>query len=88
MIDLIAAAGIGGIASGAFVWWTMKDKAADGSTAADHWYESYHNVLTAHCRCGDALATTTRRLEKIRELADTPQTIRKADVRAVLDGEV
>lgn len=41
----------------------------------------------AHDRCADALTTCQRKLSAIRDLLDTPRTIRKGELAAVLDGE-
>lgn len=41
----------------------------------------------AHARCADALATKDRKLSAIRDLLDTPRTIRKGELAAVLDGD-
>lgn len=63
MIDLIAAASIGGIVG-------------FGVCA----------VLTAG-KVADVLSCTQRKLSAIRDLLDTPRTIRKGDVALILDGE-
>lgn len=95
MIDLIAAAGIGGLIGFGVRAVLTAGKVGDYDSAlatsegnADRWASEYELADAAHTRCSDALATNTRRLAKIRELADSPQTIRKADVRAVLNGDV
>lgn len=93
MIDLIAAAGIGGIIGfGACAVLTM-GKLADANDAAD-WEltalcltDDLRGAEAAHDRCADALATKDRKLSAIRDLLDTPRTIRKADLRDVLDGD-
>lgn len=41
----------------------------------------------AHTRCADALGTTQRKLSAIRDLLDTPRTIRKGALAAILDGD-
>jgi hypothetical protein len=41
----------------------------------------------AYDRASDALGGAQRKLSAIRDLLDTPRTIRKADLRDVLDGE-
>lgn len=64
MLDLIAAAGIGGIIG-------------FGTCA----------VLTAG-KVADALSCTQRKLSAIRDLLDTPRTIRKGELAMILDGEV
>lgn len=68
---------------------------ADSNAEVDDWQswlglavESEREHRAAHTRCADALTTTQRKLAKIRELADGKETLRKGDVRAVLDGDV
>ncbi len=97
MIDLIAAAGIGGIIGfGTCAVLTMA-KVADG-TANEEMLEvmtrrgvavalELVETQDAHTRCADALGTTQRKLSAIRDLLDTPRTIRKGDVALILDGE-
>ena len=88
MIDLIAAAGIGGIIGfGTCAVLTM-GKVADlrsDELLVDYFDAEYERA--AHDRCADALATKDRKLSAIRDLLDTPRTIRKADLRDVLDGD-
>ena len=88
MIDLIAAAGIGGIIGfGTCALLTM-GKVADlrsDELLVDYFDAEYERA--AHDRCADALTTTQRKLSAIRDLLDTPRTIRKADLRDVLDGD-
>lgn len=90
MIDLIAAAGIGGIIGAGVMAALTVSKIADAqSTDAEctMWEGAWQHAMAAHTRCADALGTSQVKLAKIRELADVPQTLRKADVRAVLDGD-
>lgn len=98
MIDLIAAAGIGGII-GALVmrprirrerylkeqWERLAKGASDRATAR---LRRLSDADAAHTRCADALATCQRKLSAIRDLLDTPRTIRKGELAMILDGEV
>ena len=71
MIDLIAAAGIGGITVGALVYLAMKDKtdsALEWRAAALYTQETLSPLLresrAAHTRCSDALETARNRIER------------------------
>ncbi|GGJ39668.1 hypothetical protein CDQ92_13260 [Sphingopyxis bauzanensis] len=71
MIDLIAAAGIGGITVGALVYLAMKGKveAADAETeraydAVGFEHLAAWNAREAHTRCSDALETARNRIER------------------------
>jgi len=44
-------------------------------------------ITAAHSRCADALQTVRGKLEAIEQLANSPDTIRKKDIRAVLGGD-
>lgn len=91
MLDLIAAAlGFGaiGYAAGAVMTKRTLGKVADlrsDELLVDYFDAEYERA--AHDRCADALTCTQRKLSAIRDLLDTPRTIRKADLRDVLDGE-
>lgn len=78
MIDLIAAAGIGGTIGGALVWLAMKEVAAD---LRDKWFHTacefdaeravtdalvpkLRDANAAHTRCSDALETARNRIER------------------------
>lgn len=71
MLDLIAAAGIGGIIGGALVWLAMKEKTTAFLANRDYWVAEYDiasdallEANTAHTRCADALTTKTDRIER------------------------
>lgn len=124
MLDLIAAASVGGIIGFGICAVLTAGKVADTPTDEDYedcqrWRRAHWKALVetrtdrdranemlevmtrrgvavaldlvdaqaAHTRCADALSTTQRKLSAIRDLLDTPRTIRKGDVRDVLDGE-
>lgn len=101
MIDLIAAAGIGGtvgfFACALLTGGRIADEIIERMDAEDEADEARNNeaaanrvaleALDAHTRCSDALTTTQRKLSAIRDLLDKPRTIRKGDVALILDGE-
>lgn len=71
MIDLIAAAGIGGIVSGALVYLAMKEKTTAFLANRDYWVAEYDlasdallEANAAHARCSDALETARNRIER------------------------
>lgn len=84
MIELIAAAGIGGIIGFWVCAVLTAGKVADEHAQADAINEALHD---AHARCADALTCTQRKLSAIRDLLDTPRTIRKGELAMILDGE-
>lgn len=68
---------------------------ADSSAEVEDWQswlglavESEREHRDAHTRCADALSTCQRKLSAIRDLLDTPRTIRKGELAMILDGEV
>ena len=91
MIDLIAAAlGFGaiGYAAGAVMTKRTMGKVADlrsDELLVDYFDAEYERA--AHDRCADALTTTQRKLSAVRDLLDTPRTIRKGELALILDGE-
>ena len=91
MIDLIAAAlGFGaiGYAAGAVMTKRTLGKVADlrsDELLVDYFDAEYERA--AHDRCADALTTTQRKLSAVRDLLDTPRTIRKGELALILDGE-
>lgn len=94
MIDLIAAAGIGGIIGFGTCAVLTAGKIGDLQEDVRGWFLNYQDecddrfeAVEAHTRCADALGTTQRKLSAIRDLLDTPRTIRKGELAAVLDGE-
>ena len=91
MIDLIAAAlGFGAIGYAAGAVMTkrtlgkgvelLRMKAREAFAMADE-------SDAAHTRCADALTCTQRKLSAVRDLLDTPRTIRKGELALILDGE-
>ncbi len=87
MIDLIAAAGIGGlIGFGTCAVLTM-GKVADLSEAARGFQDEAATQKAIAKLNGDACRINQLKLSAIRGLLDTPRTIRKGDLRDVLDGE-
>jgi hypothetical protein len=80
MIDLIAAAGIGGIIGfGTCALLTggrIADEIIERMDAKDEADEARDNEAAAN-----------RKLSAIRDLLDTPRTIRKGELAAVLDGD-
>lgn len=103
MLDLIAAASVGGIVGFGICAVLTAGKVADlerdvrltRDVKVAEILPQANQIIAAeakeardaHTRCADALTCTQRKLSAIRDLLDTPQTIRKADLRDVLDGE-
>lgn len=101
MIDLIAAAGIGGIIGAGIMAWRTAGTVDDLRDKLFHTeceYEAETGITevlvpklreanAAHTRCADALTTCQRKLSAIRDLLDTPRTIRKGELASILDGD-
>lgn len=107
MLDLIAAAGIGGIigfgtcailshskVQDAIDFWDdgeqLDELRAEVAEWVDHAAFAANEATAAQAsydRASDALGGAQRKLSAIRDLLDTPRTIRKGELAAVLDGE-
>lgn len=98
MLDLIAAASIGGIIGFGVCAVMTAGKVADVQAAPSLKSRADDQLIVklrlersaltqAHTRCADALTTTQRKLSAIRDLLDKPRTIRKGELAAVLDGD-
>lgn len=64
MIDLIAAAGIGGITVGALVYLAMKERVAEHNEVHRLCTRAMKEQQAAHTRCSDALETARNRIER------------------------
>lgn len=62
-------------------------KVADYQPLAEALSKRLREAHAAHSRCADALQTVRGKLDAIQDLANSPQTIRKKDIRAVLGGD-
>lgn len=88
MIDLIAAAGIGGIiGAGIMAWRTagrvsaaLEDERQARDEAATQKAIAKLNAESSHLN--------QSKLSAIRDLLDKPRTIRKGDLASILDGDV
>ena len=93
MIDLIAAAGIGGIIGfGTCAVLTMGKVADqdDWSAIAAREADDKVEAEAAHTRCADALTTCQRKLSAIRDLVGPTEGLRRGrlgQIAAILDGE-
>lgn len=86
---LITISSIGGGIVGFFAcaWLTagkVADNDADWHDMAADYADRAFEASKAHSRCADALETVRGKLDAIQALANSPQTIRKKDIRAVL----
>lgn len=97
MLDLIAAAGIGGITVGALVYLEMKERVGEVDFWRSFWrcrhdgtLKALDECVAAHTRCADALTTTQRKLSAIRDLVGPTEGLRRGrlgQIAAILDGE-
>lgn len=88
MLDLIAAAGIGGIIGfGTCAFLTM-GKLADISEAARAFQDEAATQKAIAKLNGEASRLNAGKLSAIRDLLDKPRTIRKGELAMILDGEV
>lgn len=83
MIDLIAAAGVGGIigfGTCAVLTAARFGDLADTEAESSMWENAWQHAIAS------AVAANNK-LDAIRDLLDTPRTIRKGEVALILDGE-
>lgn len=101
MIDLIAAAGIGGIIGMGIMAWRTHGKVSAAHYLTSEMLEATTrrgvavaldlvDAQDAHARCADALGTTQRKLSSIRDLVGPTEGLRRGrlgQIAAILDGE-
>lgn len=98
MLDLIAAAGIGGIIGFGTCAFLTIGKVADGDIDRenDAWAAGYdsgyknglrddaHEMGAAHTRCADALTTCQRKLSAIRDIVGPTEGLRRGRMGQIL----
>lgn len=97
MLDLIAAAGIGGITVGALVYLAMKERVAAAHRDNECWDALTSTVCeledeiaeseAAHTRCSDALETARNRIERALEQITPGSNATVKRIARILRGE-